>query len=58
MVEQEILQHDLAINTTVGILGIFDPATKLGFEDQGKEDFGQTLGDGVQKVVVILCFQF
>tara|TARA_B100000959_G_scaffold213164_1_gene224261 strand:- start:386 stop:1198 length:813 start_codon:yes stop_codon:yes gene_type:complete len=32
------------INTTVGILGIFDPATKLGFEDEGKEDFGQTLG--------------
>jgi phospholipid-binding lipoprotein MlaA len=33
-----------AINTTVGIFGIFDPASKLGFEDQGKEDFGQTLG--------------
>ena len=33
-----------AINSTVGILGFFDPATKLGFEDQGKEDFGQTLG--------------
>ena len=32
------------VNTTVGILGIFDPATKLGFEDHGKEDFGQTLG--------------
>ena len=32
------------INTTAGILGIFDPATKLGFEDLGKEDFGQTLG--------------
>jgi len=32
------------INTTAGILGIFDPATKLGLEDQGKEDFGQTLG--------------
>ena len=31
------------INTTAGILGIFDPATKLGFEDEGKEDFGQTL---------------
>ena len=31
------------INTTAGILGIFDPAAKLGFEDQGKEDFGQTL---------------
>ena len=33
-----------SINTTAGILGIFDPATKLGFEDRGKEDFGQTLG--------------
>ena len=32
------------INTTVGILGIFDPASKLGLEDEGKEDFGQTLG--------------
>ena len=31
-------------STTAGILGIFDPATKLGFEDLGKEDFGQTLG--------------
>ena len=33
-----------AINTTVGILGIFDPATKLGFEKPQKEDFGQTMG--------------
>ena len=33
-----------AINTTVGILGVFDPAAKLGLEEQGKEDFGQTLG--------------
>jgi len=32
------------INTTAGILGIFDPASKLGFEDRGKEDFGQTMG--------------
>ena len=32
------------INTTAGILGFFDPASQLGFEDQGKEDFGQTLG--------------
>ena len=49
-----ILQGDLkgayntagrfAINTTVGILGIFDPASKLGFEKRSKEDFGQTLG--------------
>ena len=33
-----------AINTTVGILGIFDPATKMGLNDYDKEDYGQTLG--------------
>ena len=34
-----------AVNTTVGILGIWDPATALlGLEDNGKEDFGQTMG--------------
>ena len=33
-----------AINTTVGILGFFDPAAKMGFEKKGREDFGQTLG--------------
>ena len=33
-----------AVNTTVGILGIFDPATKMGFEKKSREDFGQTLG--------------
>ena len=33
-----------AINTTVGILGIFDPAAALGLEEKGKEDFGQTMG--------------
>tara|TARA_B100000941_G_scaffold172209_1_gene122723 strand:+ start:52 stop:837 length:786 start_codon:yes stop_codon:yes gene_type:complete len=32
------------INTTVGILGIFDPAAKMGFEKRSREDFGQTLG--------------
>ena len=32
------------INTTVGILGIFDPAEVLGFEKEEKEDYGQTLG--------------
>ena len=32
------------VNTTVGILGIFDPASALGLEDHGKEDFGQTIG--------------
>ena len=33
-----------AINSTVGILGIWDPATALGLEEKGKEDFGQTMG--------------
>ena len=33
-----------AVNTTVGILGIFDPAAKMGLEKRGREDFGQTLG--------------
>ena len=33
-----------AINTTAGILGFFDPASHLGFDKRGKEDFGQTLG--------------
>jgi len=49
-----ILQGDLkgagntagrfTINTTVGILGFFDPASKMGFEKKSREDFGQTLG--------------
>jgi len=33
-----------AVNTTVGILGIFDPASKMGLEKRSREDFGQTLG--------------
>ena len=33
-----------AINTTVGILGLFDPASKMGLEKKSREDFGQTLG--------------
>jgi phospholipid-binding lipoprotein MlaA len=32
-----------AVNTTVGVLGFFDPATRWGFA-QHNEDFGQTLG--------------
>ena len=32
------------INTTVGILGLFDPANKMGLKTKGKEDYGQTLG--------------
>ena len=33
-----------AINTTVGILGIFNVAKKIGFSEYEKEDYGQTLG--------------
>ena len=32
------------INTTIGILGIFDPASKLGIKKNENEDYGQTLG--------------
>jgi len=32
------------INSTVGILGIWDPASALRLEEKRKEDFGQTLG--------------
>jgi phospholipid-binding lipoprotein MlaA len=32
------------INTTVGILGIFDVAEKMNFPEYEKEDYGQTLG--------------
>lgn len=32
-----------AVNTTVGLLGLFDPATSMGIP-QHHEDFGQTLG--------------
>ena len=32
-----------AVNTTVGVLGLFDPASKWGLK-QHNEDFGQTLG--------------
>jgi len=32
------------INTTVGILGVFDVAKKIGFSEYTKEDYGQTLG--------------
>jgi len=34
----------LGINSTVGILGIFDVAKGMGFEKYEKEDYGQTLG--------------
>jgi len=32
------------INTTVGILGIFNVAEKIGFSEYEKEDYGQTFG--------------
>ena len=32
------------VNTTIGILGIFDVAKKMGFSDYEKEEYGQTLG--------------
>ena len=32
------------INSTIGIVGIFDPANTLGFKKLEKEDFGQTFG--------------
>lgn len=32
-----------AINTTLGIVGVFDPATHLGLPQHDDEDFGQTL---------------
>ena len=32
------------INTTVGILGLFDPASRIGLEKKEHEDYGQTLG--------------
>ena len=33
-----------AVNSTLGILGIFDPASKVGLNNYEKEDYGQTLG--------------
>ena len=34
----------LVVNTTLGILGIFDVASEMGFPKYVKEDYGQTLG--------------
>ena len=47
------------VNSTIGILGIFDPATKLGLNDYEKEDWGQSLatwgvGEGCYLVLPIL----
>tara|TARA_A100000164_G_scaffold374222_1_gene406819 strand:- start:1762 stop:2544 length:783 start_codon:yes stop_codon:yes gene_type:complete len=53
-IPNNVLQGDLGlagkntarfvVNSTVGILGIFDPAAKLGLNDYEKEDWGQTFG--------------
>jgi phospholipid-binding lipoprotein MlaA len=53
-IPNNILQGDLkkaginvgrfVVNTTVGILGIFDVAEKMNFPEYEKEDYGQTLG--------------
>ena len=32
------------VNTTIGVVGIFDVAQKIGFSEYEKEDYGQTLG--------------
>ena len=32
------------VNTTIGIIGIFDVAEKMGFSEYEKEDYGQTFG--------------
>ena len=32
------------VNTTIGVLGIFNVAEKIGFSEYKKEDYGQTLG--------------
>jgi len=34
----------LVVNTTLGVLGIFDVADKMGFPEYEKEDYGQTFG--------------
>jgi len=48
-----------SVNTTIGILGIFDAASELGFNKYEKEDYGQTfgsygIGEGCYLVLPIL----
>ena len=53
-IPNNVLQGDLDIagkntlrfivNTTVGVVGLFDPASAIGLNSYEKEDFGQTLG--------------
>ena len=47
------------VNSTIGILGLFDPAKKIGLNNYEKEDWGQTLatwgaGEGCYLVLPIL----
>ena len=42
--EAAINSGRFVINTTLGILGIFDVATQMGFSEYVKEDYGQSLG--------------
>ena len=47
------------VNSTIGILGIFDPAAKIGLNNYEKEDWGQTLatwgvGEGCYLVLPII----
>ena len=53
-IPNNVLQGDLGVagkntlrfvvNTTIGIVGLFDPASAIGLNAYEKEDFGQTLG--------------
>ena len=68
-IPNNILQGDMSlagknsarfvVNSTIGILGIFDPASKMGLNDYEKEDWGQTfakwgVGEGCYLVLPIL----
>ncbi len=49
----------LLINSTVGILGLFDPASRIGLNNYEREDYGQTLakwgvGEGCYIVLPVL----
>ncbi len=53
-IPNNVLQGDLdiagkntlrvVVNTTIGIIGLFDPASAIGLNSYEKEDYGQTLG--------------
>ena len=68
-IPNNILQGDMSlagknsarfvVNSTLGILGIFDPASKMGLNDYEKEDWGQTfakwgVGEGCYLVLPVL----